>query len=96
MTCVALSVPRVRAQPAPPCRRSPSTAAWLHAAGGWGHLISDPQSSCPRTAQLLASPHASLQAVIILLTLLHLNVKNMRIGPKAPAFLTPEALKVCL
>jgi hydroxylamine reductase len=34
--------------------------------------------------------------VIILLSLLHLNVKNIRIGPKAPAFLTPEALKVSL
>ncbi|PSC68490.1 hydroxylamine reductase [Micractinium conductrix] len=34
------------------------------------------------------------KAVIILLTLLHLNVKNIRIGPKAPAFLTPEALQV--
>ncbi|KAL4431026.1 hypothetical protein ABPG75_006282 [Micractinium tetrahymenae] len=34
------------------------------------------------------------KAVIILLSLLHLNVKNIRIGPKAPAFLTPEALQV--
>jgi len=32
--------------------------------------------------------------VIILLTLLHLGVRNIRIGPKAPAFLTPEALQV--
>ena len=24
----------------------------------------------------------------------HLNVKNIRIGPKAPAFLTPESLAV--
>ncbi|GAB4824201.1 hypothetical protein N2152v2_011247 [Parachlorella kessleri] len=34
------------------------------------------------------------KAVVILLTLLHLGVKNIRIGPHAPAFLTPEALKV--
>ena len=34
------------------------------------------------------------KAVIILLSLLHLNLKHIRIGPKAPAFLTPEALKV--
>lgn len=34
------------------------------------------------------------KAVAVLLTLLHLGVKNIRIGPKAPAFLTPEALKV--
>ena len=32
--------------------------------------------------------------MIILLALLHLNVKNIRIGPKAPAFLTQEALDV--
>ena len=30
----------------------------------------------------------------VLLTLLHLNVKNIRVGPKPPAFLTPEALAV--
>ena len=30
----------------------------------------------------------------ILLTLLHLGVKNIRIGPTAPAFLTPNVLKV--
>ncbi|KAI7835279.1 hypothetical protein COHA_010819, partial [Chlorella ohadii] len=34
------------------------------------------------------------KAVAVLLTLLHLGVKNIRIGPKAPAFLTPESLKV--
>ena len=34
------------------------------------------------------------QAVVILCTLLHLGIKNIRIGPHAPAFLTPEALQV--
>lgn len=34
------------------------------------------------------------KAVSILLTLLHLGVKNIRIGPTAPAFLTPNVLKV--
>ncbi|MCL6477663.1 MAG: hydroxylamine reductase [Peptococcaceae bacterium] len=34
------------------------------------------------------------KAVSILLTLLHLGVKNIRIGPSAPAFLTPNVLKV--
>lgn len=34
------------------------------------------------------------KAVAILLTLLHLGVKNIRIGPTAPAFLTPNVLKV--
>lgn len=34
------------------------------------------------------------KAVAILLTLLHLGVKNIRIGPSAPAFVTPNVFKV--
>ena len=34
------------------------------------------------------------KAVCILLTLLHLGVKNIRLGPSLPAFVTPAALKV--
>lgn len=34
------------------------------------------------------------KAVAVLLTLLHLGVKGIRIGPAAPAFLTPNVLKV--
>ncbi len=34
------------------------------------------------------------KAVCILLTLLHLGIKNMRIGPSLPAFVTPPVLKV--
>jgi hydroxylamine reductase len=34
------------------------------------------------------------KAVAILLTLLHLGVKNIRLGPTLPAFATPEILKV--
>jgi hydroxylamine reductase (hybrid-cluster protein) len=34
------------------------------------------------------------KAVAVLLTLLHLGIKNIRLGPKLPAFLTPEALDV--
>lgn len=34
------------------------------------------------------------KAVAILLTLLHLGIKNIRIGPTLPAFLTPSVLKV--
>ncbi|MEW8958596.1 Hydroxylamine reductase [Moorella humiferrea] len=34
------------------------------------------------------------KAVAILLTLLHLGVQNIRIGPTLPAFLTPNVLKV--
>ena len=34
------------------------------------------------------------KAVVILLSLLSLGVKNIRIGPKPPAFVTPEALSV--
>ena len=30
----------------------------------------------------------------MLLTLLHLNVQNIRIGPKLPAFVTPNVLQV--
>ncbi|NLW06390.1 MAG: hydroxylamine reductase [Clostridia bacterium] len=34
------------------------------------------------------------KAVAILLTLLHLGIKNIRIGPSLPAFITPNVLKV--
>jgi hydroxylamine reductase len=34
------------------------------------------------------------KAVVILLTLLHLGVKNMRLGPSLPAFVTPPVLQV--
>lgn len=34
------------------------------------------------------------KAVAILLTLLHLGIKNMRLGPTPPAFLTPNVFKV--
>ncbi|MDK2821415.1 MAG: hydroxylamine reductase [Clostridia bacterium] len=34
------------------------------------------------------------KAVSILLTLLHLGIKNIRIGPSLPAFITPNVLKV--
>jgi hydroxylamine reductase len=34
------------------------------------------------------------KAVVILLTLLHLGIQNIRIGPSLPAFLSPAALKV--
>jgi hydroxylamine reductase len=34
------------------------------------------------------------KAVVILLTLLHLGIKNIRLGPSLPAFVTPPVLKV--
>jgi hydroxylamine reductase len=34
------------------------------------------------------------KAVAILLTLLHLGIKNMRLGPSLPAFLTPAVVNV--
>ena len=34
------------------------------------------------------------KAVVILLSLLHLGIKNIRIGPTLPAFITPPVLKV--
>ncbi|GAB4029928.1 MAG: hydroxylamine reductase [Elusimicrobiota bacterium] len=36
------------------------------------------------------------KAVCILLTLLHLGIKNIRIGPSLPAFMTPAVLKVLI
>jgi hydroxylamine reductase len=34
------------------------------------------------------------KAVAILLTLLHLGVKNIRLGPSLPAFVSPNVLKI--
>jgi hydroxylamine reductase len=34
------------------------------------------------------------KAVAVLLTLLHLGVKNIRLGPNLPAFLTPDAVQL--
>jgi len=34
------------------------------------------------------------KAVAILLTLLHLGIKNIRLGPSLPAFVTPAVLQV--
>jgi hydroxylamine reductase len=34
------------------------------------------------------------KAVAVLLTLLHLGVKNIRLGPSLPAFITPDALQI--
>ena len=34
------------------------------------------------------------KAVAILLTLLYLGIKNIRLGPSLPAFVTPEVLNV--
>jgi hydroxylamine reductase len=34
------------------------------------------------------------KAVAVLLTLLHLGLKNIRLGPTLPAFVTPKVLQV--
>ena len=34
------------------------------------------------------------KAVAILLSLLHLGIKNIRLGPTLPAFITPEVLMI--
>ena len=34
------------------------------------------------------------KAVAVLLTMLHLGVRNIRLGPRLPAFLTADAVKV--
>lgn len=36
------------------------------------------------------------KAVVILLTLLHLNIKNIKLGPTLPAFLSPNVLKILI
>lgn len=36
------------------------------------------------------------KAVVILLTLLHLGIKNIRLGPSLPAFLSPEVLELLM
>ena len=36
------------------------------------------------------------KAVCILLTLLHLNIKNMLIGPTLPAFISPNVLQLLI
>ena len=34
------------------------------------------------------------KAVVVLLSLLHLGIRNIRLGPRLPAFLTADAVKV--
>jgi hydroxylamine reductase len=34
------------------------------------------------------------KAVVILLTLLHLGIRNIKLGPTLPAFITPDVLKI--
>ena len=51
----------------------------------------------PQTRPPLPSPHPDRfeqKAVAVLLTLLSLGVKNIRLGPKLPAFLTSDAVQV--
>jgi hydroxylamine reductase len=42
----------------------------------------------------LAVSHLEQKAAAVLLTLLHLGVKNIRLGPSLPAYVTPNVLKV--
>lgn len=42
----------------------------------------------------LAVSHLEQKAAAVLLTLLHLGVKNIRLGPTLPAYITPNILKV--
>jgi Prismane/CO dehydrogenase family len=54
----------------------------------------------PVVSPLLLVPCPSLahtgapQAVAVLLTLLHLNLKNIYLGPNLPAFVTPNMLQI--
>jgi hydroxylamine reductase len=42
----------------------------------------------------LALSHLEQKAAAVLLTLLHMGVKNIRLGPSLPAYVTPGVLKV--
>lgn len=42
----------------------------------------------------LALSHLEQKAAAVLLTLLHLGVKNIRLGPSLPAYVTPNVLKI--
>jgi hydroxylamine reductase len=42
----------------------------------------------------LAVSHLEEKAAAVLLCLLHLGVKNIRLGPSLPAYITPNVLKV--
>lgn len=42
----------------------------------------------------LALSHLEQKAAAVLLTLLHLGVKNIRLGPSLPAYVTPNVLQV--
>jgi hydroxylamine reductase len=42
----------------------------------------------------LTLSHLEQKALAVLLSLFHLGVKNIRLGPRPPAFVTPNILKV--
>jgi len=42
----------------------------------------------------LAVSHLEQKAAAVLLTLLHLGVRNIRLGPSLPAYLTPNVLQI--
>jgi hydroxylamine reductase len=42
----------------------------------------------------LAISHLEQKAAAVLCTLLHLGIKNIRLGPSLPAYITPNVLKV--
>ena len=42
----------------------------------------------------LALSHLEQKAAAVLLTLLHLGVRNIRLGPSLPAYVTPNVLNV--
>eukprot|EP00550_Attheya_septentrionalis_P002430 CAMPEP_0198282940 /NCGR_PEP_ID=MMETSP1449-20131203/2639_1 /TAXON_ID=420275 /ORGANISM="Attheya septentrionalis, Strain CCMP2084" /LENGTH=564 /DNA_ID=CAMNT_0043979359 /DNA_START=280 /DNA_END=1974 /DNA_ORIENTATION=+ len=42
----------------------------------------------------LALSHLEQKAAAVLLTLLHLGVKNIRLGPKMPAYITPNVMNI--
>ena len=53
--------------------------------------LEDISTTCPSSTTL---PGMSRKAVIVLLALLYLGVKNIHLGPTLPAFLSPNVAKV--
>ena len=67
--------------------------SWLEQKAGACRLRCMGTAAALRRNSLLAgAPPLLPRAVLVLLSLLHLGVKNIRIGPSLPAFVTPKTL----
>jgi hydroxylamine reductase len=57
-------------------------------------LLGGQDRNSPRRPLSLAVSWYEQKAVAILLTLLHLGIKNITLGPSLPAFVSPNVLNV--